>query len=426
MSSNKDSEGSLEEEVDDMDMEEKTSTYNEMESKSTSTKGSHATIIRQWNLFAQEQEYPLWVALTEKDVCGTVAYTLLAIPAGDGRELAQNYASELFSSTSVAHLLQGKLKSYRDVMTAGLLMYYEQTKTDLGHDSLLIRVMHTCAKRVDVSFSTLRQWGTLIKDHFFVSNAANYASAPNQDATEKVVAIMQEMVLKKNDKIDKLVSEVTEMKGVMKNVESMLEQLCLTGASATPPRPRKAAKTSGDDTAASLASASKAPPTAPSTNQPPTDVFAAMTSAQARHVVTDFTGAKDWSLTKLVQEVLKGKTNLDVVNWHNGKLGKSMASKVKKAYNMLEGLANDDEKKYFDCRLLPLDKDAGRFEWLEEVSQTVGRLEILMIDDLVRRKLPDASELEITNAKSKQKTNVSTLGGMIEKLNTAENKAAGK
>jgi len=214
---------------------------------------------------------------------------------------------------------------------------------------------------------------------------------------------------------------VTEMKGVMKNVESMLEQLCLTGASATPPRPRKAAKTSGDDTAASLASASKAPPTAP-----PANVFAAMASAQARHVVTDFTGAKDWSLTMLVQEVLKGKTDLDKVNWHNGKLKKSMASKVKKAYKMLEGLANDDEKKYFDCRLLPLDKDAGRFEWLEEVSQTVGRLEVRMIDELVRRKLPDASELEIANAKNKQKTNVSTLGGLIEKVNTAANEAAGK
>ena len=104
------------------------------------------------------------------------------------------------------------------MMTAGLLMYYEQTKTDLGLDSLLIRVMHTCAKRVDVSFSTLGHWGTLIKDHFFASNAANYASAPDQDATQKVVAIMQDMVLKKNDKIDKLVSKVDEIEGHMKNV----------------------------------------------------------------------------------------------------------------------------------------------------------------------------------------------------------------
>ena len=137
-------------------------------------------------------------------------------------------------------------------------------------------------------------------------------------------------------------------------------------------------------------------------------------------------GANDWSLTKLVLEVLKGKTNIDGVNWHSGDLKKGMASKVKKAYKMLEGLASDDEKKYFNCKLLPQIAGGPRSEWLLKVSKIVEHLEIQMVDNLVRRNCPGASELEIASAKSRQKTNVSALGGLIEKLNTVANKAAEK
>ena len=115
MSSNKESEGSLEEEVDDM--EEKTSTYNELESKSTSTKGGHMTVIRQWNLFAQEQRYPLWDALTEKDVCGTVHEngSLADQHNPPLRKMMAEYASYLLQYTFEEH---GKKKYYKTKVVA--------------------------------------------------------------------------------------------------------------------------------------------------------------------------------------------------------------------------------------------------------------------------------------------------------------------
>ena len=346
------------------------------------------------------------------------APTLNAVPSVDGQQdKVRELGTELFSHCSVAILLAGKLLRFREVMLATVIMYYDDVthwKDGLPVDNLLVTLLHTACVRCNIDCERLPQWCKCIKDQFYIDNAKNFVSAPGEDANEKSIAIFQNMVQTLIGKVDVLEANVAEMKDDMKSVVGMLRQLCVTGANptSTPPRPQKQARQSQDvDVAGAGASA-------PTTSE-------VLRLGQILHVPANFAQMSKWSCLTFVMEVVKGRADVNTTNWYNGTVDKKVAAKGKAVYMLLETLASKDEKKYFVSTRCP-NTGKEREEWLAAIGTIVPRIANEMITHLLKRRLIAAgtavTENAIQSKRSKQQTGVAALGGLIERVVTAENK----
>ena len=371
------------------------------------------------------------------------APTLDAVPSTEGQQdKVREFACELFSACSVSVLLQGKLIAFRNVMVATLIMYYDDVAfwkhgpmLGLPDDNLLMTELHTACIRCNIAISRLPEWCKCIKDRFQLDNARNFAAAPGEDATEKTVAILQNIAQKYMEKADRLEADVAELKGDMKMAVGMLRQLCATGASptATPPRPQKLSRSLfSSDIAGARASSNEQecpPPTAAAASTASTSTVGAGANLQMLqhvHVPANFSKMSDWTCQRFVSEVVKGGVNVEAKGWYNNTVNKKLAAKGKLIYLKLESMASDDEKQYFVSRRCPKITGKERTDWLNKIGTIVPRLENAMITELLNRHFvatdKEVTDAAIESARGRQSTGVSALGGLIERVMTAENK----
>jgi len=144
------------------------------------------------------------------------------------------------------------------------------------------------------------------------------------------------------------------------------------------------------------------------------------------HVPANFSKMSDWTCLRFVSEVVKGGVNVETTGWYNQTTTKNLAAKGKLVYLKLMSMASDEEKQYFVSRRCPKFVGKERTDWLNKIGTIVPRLVNPMITELLNRHFvatdKEVTDAAIESARGRQSTGVSALGGLIERVMTAEKK----
>lgn len=353
--------------------------------------------------------------------------TLDAIVTVQNQTQVEEYGDELFTMAPIAAMLRGELKAVRDIFLATLLMHYGEFKLDMGKDSLLIKRMHAAARQRDIQFTVIDEWGQKIKARFHLDNARNLAKtdASRIESLERQLKEQLDINKTLNAKQDLIIANQSK-------ILLMLETMSHDAESATmsPGPARKKPRLGGDPSGAVVAFPSSAGVVASSSVAAAANAnsFLAMAANQKRRSALNFAGVTEWTASKFVKEVVLQGLNPD----SNAELflgtfvNASARLRLKKVFFALRESAANDQKKYFQCRNVPVTGDA-RTQWFADIDTVVPPLATAMAKRLWEERLglegKSNDPLAVAQKMKVQTMRVSALGGLIEKVNALKNKA---
>ena len=150
------------------------------------------------------------------------APSLDAIINSGNAEKIEAFCHELFQETAIHQLLSTKLKGFRNMLVALLLVYYKPVKRALGlpgNQPSIILAMQRAALQSEILVSDLPIYSDLIVKQYKV---ANVHMSENKD---EAIKTLQSTCLDLLDMNKETLSEVKEGKVEQKEMKGMIEHL---------------------------------------------------------------------------------------------------------------------------------------------------------------------------------------------------------
>jgi hypothetical protein len=344
------------------------------------------------------------------------APSLEAVITAENHGLVEEFCTELFAGVGVPQL-QEDLKQFRNVMVASLLMYHENVQEELGIDALVVRKVHAAAQRRGITASTIRAWGSMIKDQFVVQNARNLGDSnmSDKEQTDHALAILIETSQKQSNEIKELRAGQSRQDKKLDHILDLLVSMqeVSTGS------PRRHKKQRPLDPAATTA---VTPATGGTT---PSSAFGTLMTAGKRYVAPQFDQFLKWDVAKFIVEVVKQGQDPGTSLCFGPSVIKSDRNRGKLVYSEIVKVAPDDKKQYLKASNCPKSGEE-RNKWLAEIEAFMPRVKVSLVKKLLieQQELRGAAQDETTIAGllKKQNVNVSAIAGLIERNNAARRK----
>ena len=129
---------------------------------------------------------------------------------------------EVFGNLGIKELKKlGKLDTFRDVMLASLLEYFEAVAHDCGYECILIKKLTEVFAKYEIYPRQLREWGQALKKDRAAKNAMH--SVPEGTVISRIDFLHRQQCQKNEEataEISKLRSELAEVKEENKEVSS--------------------------------------------------------------------------------------------------------------------------------------------------------------------------------------------------------------
>lgn len=132
----------------------------------------------------------------------------------------KNYITQLFDVGIPELTNGGTLANFRYVMLASLLMYFDEMAGEFGYNNDIIKTLIHVGHQLDIEVSTLRTWGSAVKQQFLHKNAQNLASAVGSRTGFSIV--LQELLMERDHHREMIADLKSDVKHLTMMVESLL------------------------------------------------------------------------------------------------------------------------------------------------------------------------------------------------------------
>ena len=339
------------------------------------------------------------------------------------------FSGELFNNVGVPDLAT-RLRDYRDVLVATLLMYHEQVVALLGNKHPLVNTMNLAAIHAGITIDIMAEWGKKVRERFIVQNAANIGAYGESEEERLRTALSQvtEICIKTQDTLSVMTAKVTELDEKATRIEAGVNTLLALQhpGAMSPCRPHKkqrlASESDGVSTVAAVAAAKP-------------DVYTTMKTGQTLLTHSNIFKVKDMSTNKFVELTIKARQPPSSSIFGGTDIDSSSRKRFRDVFTELKALADGNEKYYFDHNKAPIwdhhhsqEGMPDRDVWFQQLDRVVTRLTNTLLDTYLKKKArlqnlngsEEAIQQAFTKLKRGQKKAMGSLGNLIETVKSAE------